>query len=83
MSNPDGAILYLSDTYEGSVHDKKICDEYPLSLNRKYNYYRTWATWGMPQKMQLFKCLLKAANTESLQMKIKKKIKLNLAREWQ
>jgi len=26
MTDPDQYILYLSDTYEGTVHDKRICD---------------------------------------------------------
>ncbi len=26
MTQPDQYILYLSETYEGRVHDKKICD---------------------------------------------------------
>ena len=26
MSEPSQYILYLSETYEGAVHDKKICD---------------------------------------------------------
>jgi hypothetical protein len=28
----NGKILFLSQTYNGSVHDKKICDLQPLSL---------------------------------------------------
>ena len=40
MSNPIGKVLYLSATYEGSVHDKKICDEEPFEsglLNSKFH----------------------------------------------
>jgi hypothetical protein len=29
---PDRRIMFLSQTYNGSVHDKKICDEQPLHL---------------------------------------------------
>jgi hypothetical protein len=28
-------ILFLSDTYEGRVHDKKICDEEPFDFNKE------------------------------------------------
>jgi len=35
MSNPQRKILYLSDTYEGSVHDKKICDEDPFDFQQE------------------------------------------------
>ena len=35
MSNPDKKILYLSATYEGSVHDKKICDEEPFEFQQE------------------------------------------------
>lgn len=29
---PKGKVIYLSATYEGSVHDKKICDEEELEF---------------------------------------------------
>ena len=32
LSLPDRRIMFLSSTYNGSVHDKKICDEQPLRL---------------------------------------------------
>jgi hypothetical protein len=32
LSLPDRRILFLSKTYDGSVHDKKICDEQPLNF---------------------------------------------------
>ena len=35
MSNPGGTILYLSATYEGRVHDKKICDEEPFKFEQE------------------------------------------------
>lgn len=35
LSNPQGKVLYLSDTYEGSVHDKKICDEEPFEFEKE------------------------------------------------
>ena len=35
MSNMGRKILYLSDTYEGSMHDKKICDEDPFDFQKE------------------------------------------------
>ena len=32
LSTPDKRILWLSKTYDGHVHDKKIMDEQPLTL---------------------------------------------------
>ena len=32
-------ILYLSPTYPGSVHDKKICDEETLQFEKKTNVF--------------------------------------------
>ena len=32
LSLPERRIIFLSQTYAGSVHDKKICDEQPLHL---------------------------------------------------
>ncbi len=32
LSLPDRRIMFLSQTFNGSVHDKKICDEQPLKL---------------------------------------------------
>ena len=32
LSSPEKRILWLSATYDGSVHDKKVCDRQPLHL---------------------------------------------------
>ena len=32
LSLPERRIMFLSQTYAGSVHDKRICDEQPLHL---------------------------------------------------
>lgn len=37
ISNPKKTVLYLSPTYEGSVHDKKICDEEPFDFEKEIN----------------------------------------------
>lgn len=33
LCTPDKRILWLSKTYDGSIHDKKIIDEQPLNLS--------------------------------------------------
>lgn len=33
-------VLYLSDTYEGSVHDKKICDEENVKYKEDVNLWK-------------------------------------------
>lgn len=36
MTEPSQYILYLSETYEGTVHDKKICDIEEYSFPEKF-----------------------------------------------
>jgi len=33
LSSQETRILWLSETYDGSVHDKKICDEQPIEFS--------------------------------------------------
>jgi len=40
LSLPDRRIIWLSKTYEGSVHDKKICDNQPLHLVSGINLWQ-------------------------------------------
>lgn len=40
LSLPDRRIIWLSKTYEGSVHDKKICDNRPLHLVSGINLWQ-------------------------------------------
>ena len=37
---PNRRIIWLSKTYNGSVHDKKICDFQPLHLTRGINLWQ-------------------------------------------
>jgi hypothetical protein len=39
VSNLNNNILYLSQTYEGRVHDKTICDEEELSFSKKVSLW--------------------------------------------
>lgn len=43
LTLPDRKIKWLSRTYYGSVHDKKICDEQPLKLP---NGIKLWQDTG-------------------------------------
>ena len=43
LSLPDRRIMFLSQTFNGSVHDKKICDEQPLHLPKGI---RLWQDTG-------------------------------------
>jgi hypothetical protein len=40
LSLPDRRIKFLSQTFNGSVHDKKICDEQPLKLPTGINLWQ-------------------------------------------
>jgi len=40
LAQPDRRILWLSKTYSGSVHDKKITDLQPLYLNQKVTLWQ-------------------------------------------
>lgn len=40
ITDINNKVLYLSDTYEGSVHDKKICDEENVSYKKEVNLWK-------------------------------------------
>ncbi len=40
LSLPDRRILFLSRTYNGSVHDKKICNDQPLTFPKGINLWQ-------------------------------------------
>jgi hypothetical protein len=59
LSLPDRRIMFLSNTFNGSVHDKRICDEQPLNLPKGINLWQDTGFKGhspngtkiwMPQK---------------------------------
>ncbi len=77
MSNLAGKVLYLSDTYEGSVHDKKICDEDPFEFPREIELLQDMGYQGhtpenaiiqMPVKQSKHK---KLSEEEKLENKMK------------
>jgi len=40
LSLPNRRIIWLSKTYSGSIHDKKICDFQPLNLTSGVNLWQ-------------------------------------------
>jgi len=40
ITDIDDRVLYLSDTYEGRVHDKKICDEENVSYKKDVKLWK-------------------------------------------
>lgn len=74
MSNPNRKILYLSDTYEGSVHDKKICDEEPFEFHKEMELLQDLGYQGhipknaavqMPVKKSKYKKLTEEEKNEN------------------
>lgn len=74
MSNPERKILFLSDTYEGSVHDKKICDEDPFNFEKEIELLQDLGFQGhapknakvqMPAKQSKYKKLTEEEKQEN------------------
>ena len=54
LAQYDRRILWLSKTYDGSVHDKKICDEQPLNLPDYINLWQDTGFLGhLPQNVNV------------------------------
>jgi len=54
LSSPEKRILWLSRTCDGSVHDKKICDEQPLSLPNGITLWQDTGFLGhQPENVQV------------------------------
>jgi len=71
---PDRRIVFLSRTYDGSVHDKKICDEQPLIFPKGINLWQDTGFLGhypeevnirMPRKKPKGKELTKEQKQEN------------------
>ncbi len=50
LSLPDRRVIFLSQTYNGSVHDKKICDEQPLKMPTGTNLWQDTGFLGHAPK---------------------------------
>jgi len=66
MSTPKGKILYLSETYEGSVHDKKICDEEPFEFQQEIELLQDLGYQGHAPKNAVIQMPVKSSKYKKL-----------------
>jgi len=66
MSNPKGEVLYLSETYEGSVHDKKICDEEPFEFQQEIELLQDLGYQGHTPKNAVIQMPVKSSKYNKL-----------------
>jgi hypothetical protein len=66
MSTPKGKILYLSETYEGSVHDKKICDEEPFEFQQEIELLQDLGYQGHTPKNAVIQMPVKSSKYKKL-----------------
>jgi len=66
MSTSKGEILYLSETYEGSVHDKKICDEEPFEFQQEIELLQDLGYQGHAPKNALIQMPVKSSKYKKL-----------------
>ena len=66
MSTPKGEILYLSETYEGSVHDKKICDEEPFEFQQEIELLQDLGYQGHTPKNAVIQMPVKSSKYKKL-----------------
>lgn len=80
MSNPGGKILYLSDTYEGSVHDKKICDEEPFEFLQEIELLQDLGYQGHAPDNAVIQMPVKSSKNRKLTEEDKKENRLKSSR---
>ena len=80
MSNLDRKILYLSDTYEGSVHDKKICDEEPFEFQNEIELLQDLGYQGHTPKNAVIQMPMKSSKYRKLTEEEKKENKMKSSR---
>ena len=80
MSNPGGKILYLSDTYEGSVHDKKICDEEPFEFLQEIELLQDLGYQGHAPDNAVIQMPVKSSKNRKLTEEDKKENQLKSSR---
>ena len=66
MSTSKGEILYLSETYEGSVHDKKICDEEPFEFQQEIELLQDLGYQGHTPKNAVIQMPVKSSKYKKL-----------------
>jgi hypothetical protein len=76
MSNLGRKILYLSDTYEGSVHDKKICDEDPFDFKQEIELFQDLGFQGHAPKNAIIQMPVKQSKYKKLTAEVKQEKKI-------
>lgn len=66
MSNTERKILYLSSTYEGSIHDKKICDEEPFDFAEEIELLQDLGFQGHTPKNAIVKMPVRQSKHKKL-----------------
>ena len=80
MSTPKGKILYLSETYEGSVHDKKICDEDPFEFHQETELLQDLGYQGHAPKNAVIQMPVKSSKYKKLTEEEKNNNKMKSSR---
>jgi len=80
MSNPVGRVLYLSATYEGSVHGKKICDEEPFEFQEEIELLQDLGYQGHAPENAVIQMPLKSSKCKKLTDEEKNENKLKSSR---
>ena len=80
MSNPVQKVLYLSATYEGSVHDKKICDEEPFEFQKEIELLQDLGYQGHAPKNATIQMPIKSSKYRKLTEKEKNENKMKSSR---
>ena len=80
MSNLNGKILYLSATYEGSVHDKKICDEEPFEFQKEIQLLQDLGYRGHAPKNAIVQMPVKSSKYRKLTEEDKQENKMKSSR---
>ena len=80
ISNLGEKILYLSDTYEGSVHDKKICDEEPFEFKQEIELLQDLGYQGHAPKNAVIQMPVKSSKYKKLTEEEKKDNKVKSSR---
>lgn len=66
LCSADKRILWLSKTYDGSTHDKKILDEQPLSFSLRTTLWQDTGFLGHKPENVTVKMLIKKPKSKSL-----------------
>ena len=80
MSTLNRKILYLSPTYEGRIHDKKICDEEPFEFQREIELLQDLGYQGHSPKNAVIQMPVKSSKYRKLTEQEKKENKIKSSR---